>query len=181
MHYTWHFSLLDDLSYQGIVQGESHPLGCAAHAQPKVSTACFSSPTGVHSGVAPRVCTQAPQKMGGQSRCEGWQLVVKWGVPAVDCWIRWPIEVEYNENVGPMDLSYNLGVPGDFDSTGFRDAVQTIVSACRDSGKAAGILVAPDRLQRAKDEGFTLIAVGSDGGCLNLGFDILRRAIDQLR
>ena len=82
--------------------------------------------------------------------------------------------------IGPMDLSYNLGVAGDFDCADFRSAVQTVVSACRDSGKAAGILVLPDRLQRAKDDGFTLIAVGSDGGCLNLGFDILRRAIDQL-
>jgi 4-hydroxy-2-oxoheptanedioate aldolase len=83
--------------------------------------------------------------------------------------------------IGPMDLSYDLGCPGDFESPAFRAAVTAVVSAARGAGKAAGILTGPDRLQRTKDDGFTLIAVGSDGGCLNRGFDILRQKIDELR
>jgi 4-hydroxy-2-oxoheptanedioate aldolase len=83
--------------------------------------------------------------------------------------------------VGPLDLSFNLGCPADFDDAAFRTACQTVVSACREAGKAAGILVGPDRLQQAKDDGFRLIAVGSDGGCLNLGFDIVCQKIRQLR
>ena len=83
--------------------------------------------------------------------------------------------------VGPLDLSYNLGCPTDFDAGEFLDACQNVIAACRDAGKTAGILVGADRLQWAKQIGFQLLAVGSDGGCLNMGYDILRAKIDELQ
>ena len=83
--------------------------------------------------------------------------------------------------IGPLDLSYTLGCPADFQAPEFNAACETIVAACKNAGKSAGILVGPDRLSWAIESGFDFIAVGSDGGCLNLGFDILRAKISELQ
>ncbi|MBQ6582483.1 MAG: hypothetical protein IJH77_01510, partial [Mogibacterium sp.] len=37
--------------------------------------------------------------------------------------------------IGPYDLSVCMGIPGQFDKTEFREAVQRILRACKDAGK----------------------------------------------
>lgn len=64
--------------------------------------------------------------------------------------------------VGPLDLSVNLGCPGDFSPPHFVKALQTVVAACNDNGKTAGILTKPGFEQQHKDLGFRFVAVGSD-------------------
>ena len=45
--------------------------------------------------------------------------------------------------VGPADLSHSLGIPGQFTSPRFHEALARVVRATNDHGKAAGILSAP--------------------------------------
>jgi len=81
--------------------------------------------------------------------------------------------------VGPLDLSTNLGISGDYTHPRFIDALNQVAGAARRHGKAAGILaldathVAPWR-----DCGYTVMALGSDGGAVNSG---LRTAAATLR
>lgn len=72
--------------------------------------------------------------------------------------------------VGPLDLSTNLGVPGEFDHPKVVEARKRVAEACRQAGKAAGLLLAsPAGIPAAKAEGFTLIALNSDGGAVATG------------
>ena len=64
--------------------------------------------------------------------------------------------------VGPLDLSVNLGCPGDFSPPHFVEALQKVVAACEANGKTAGILTKPGLEQQHKDLGFRFVAVGSD-------------------
>ena len=67
--------------------------------------------------------------------------------------------------VGPLDLSVSLGVPDQFDHPLEQEALAKVVKACREAGKAPGILVAnEDQLKRVKALGFSFVAIGSDGG-----------------
>jgi 4-hydroxy-2-oxoheptanedioate aldolase len=67
--------------------------------------------------------------------------------------------------IGPSDLTHSLGVPGLFDAPVYLHALATVVRACREHGKAAGILLgSADALDRYRDLGFTFIGLGSDGG-----------------
>ncbi|HEV8488404.1 MAG TPA: aldolase/citrate lyase family protein [Candidatus Limnocylindrales bacterium] len=66
--------------------------------------------------------------------------------------------------VGPADLSHSLGVPGRFTEPIYRDALTTVVAACRAHGKAAGILVYDPAVVSAHLElGFRFVGIGSDG------------------
>ncbi|MBQ9179478.1 MAG: hypothetical protein IJ132_01600 [Firmicutes bacterium] len=65
--------------------------------------------------------------------------------------------------IGPMDLSINLGVPGDFDSPIFKDAVAKTVKACKDAGKLSlGFAGSPELAASYKAEGYSSIAYGVD-------------------
>ena len=66
--------------------------------------------------------------------------------------------------VGPQDLSYALGVPGDRTAPVFVAALDRVLRAARAAGKAAGLLV-PDGASAARlvDAGWQFLAVGSDG------------------
>ena len=67
--------------------------------------------------------------------------------------------------IGPTDLSVSLGIPLQFDHPSFTDSLARVVLACRDAGKAPGILLrSPSQLQHAIDDGFSFVAIGSDGG-----------------
>jgi 4-hydroxy-2-oxoheptanedioate aldolase len=69
--------------------------------------------------------------------------------------------------VGPMDMSYALGVPRDFGHPDYQRALDTVLDACREHGKAAGILVpSAQAAQEMIDRGFTFIALGSDSTLL---------------
>ena len=64
--------------------------------------------------------------------------------------------------VGPLDLSVNLGYPGDFSTPEFTSALQTVVNACDAQNKTAGILTKTGFEQQHLDMGFRFVAVGSD-------------------
>lgn len=65
--------------------------------------------------------------------------------------------------VGPLDLSFALGVPRDFESDTFTEALRTIVTAAHNNGIVAGILApTPAAARRYRAMGFTFIALASD-------------------
>ncbi|MCF2570699.1 HpcH/HpaI aldolase family protein [Brevibacterium sp. UCMA 11754] len=69
--------------------------------------------------------------------------------------------------VGPLDLSYALGVPLDFEAPVFREALETVIAAAGNYGKSAGILSANAAIARTRaEQGFTFLPVGSDSTLL---------------
>ncbi|MGO2860353.1 MAG: HpcH/HpaI aldolase family protein [Brevibacterium sp.] len=69
--------------------------------------------------------------------------------------------------VGPLDLSYALGVPLDFEAPAFREALDTVIAAARRHGKSAGILSANSAVAKTRaEQGFTFLPVGSDSTLL---------------
>lgn len=65
--------------------------------------------------------------------------------------------------IGPLDLSFALGIPRDFSHPKFREALQKVVAAAESHGKVAGILAAsPELIAGYVEAGFKFIAVGSD-------------------
>ncbi|HEY5550998.1 MAG TPA: aldolase/citrate lyase family protein [Opitutaceae bacterium] len=81
--------------------------------------------------------------------------------------------------VGPTDLTYNLGVPDQFDHPDYVAAQKRVAAAAKAAGKAAGILVLnPALVPATRDLGFTFIALGSDGGSVRSG---LLSVVETLR
>lgn len=64
--------------------------------------------------------------------------------------------------VGPLDLSVNLGCPGDFSQPHFVEALKKVVASCRDHDKTPGILTKTGFEQQHKELGFRFTALGSD-------------------
>jgi 2-keto-3-deoxy-L-rhamnonate aldolase RhmA len=65
--------------------------------------------------------------------------------------------------VGHHDLSIQMGIPGQFDSPAFQDAIKRVADACDRHGKAAGIMV--NDLAGAADwmgKGYRCVAFGTD-------------------
>jgi 4-hydroxy-2-oxoheptanedioate aldolase len=83
--------------------------------------------------------------------------------------------------IGPMDLSVSLGHPTQLEHPDFRSAVEQVIAACNRHGKAAGILLKPENLDQAVDDGFTFIALGSDGGLLASGMRDIAAAFEKYR
>jgi 2-dehydro-3-deoxyglucarate aldolase/4-hydroxy-2-oxoheptanedioate aldolase len=72
--------------------------------------------------------------------------------------------------VGPADLTHSLGIAGQFDSPTYRDALRTVVAACRAHGKAAGILIYDtDLVPDLVELGITVIGIGADGALIAAG------------
>ena len=80
--------------------------------------------------------------------------------------------------VGPLDLSVNLGHPAEFDHPDVIDAFQRVVDACNRQGKAAGILTKEGFVEQHRQQGFRLVAFGSDSGAVASG---MRSYVQQLR
>lgn len=81
--------------------------------------------------------------------------------------------------VGPADLSHSLGVPGQFQSRPYLDALRAVVAAADAHGKAAGILVYDPAVVPAHLEmGFRFIGIGGDGA---LVADGAKRALAAVR
>lgn len=81
--------------------------------------------------------------------------------------------------IGQFDLSNFLGVPGGFDSAPYLEAVREIKAAAKAAGKAAGILaIGAAAARQYAEEGFDMIAVGTDHGLLLEG---VRGAMDAAR
>jgi 2-dehydro-3-deoxyglucarate aldolase/4-hydroxy-2-oxoheptanedioate aldolase len=76
--------------------------------------------------------------------------------------------------VGPLDLSFALGVPQEFKNEKYLEATNRVIAAAQAHGKVAGIL-APDAdaAQELRDRGFNFVVIGSDS-------TILTKSISQL-
>ncbi|MEI7930137.1 MAG: aldolase/citrate lyase family protein [Actinomycetes bacterium] len=69
--------------------------------------------------------------------------------------------------VGPLDLSFALGVPRDFKSPKFLEATAKVVAAAHANNKVAGILAADATVAATFiEQGFKFIAIGSDATLL---------------
>ncbi len=71
--------------------------------------------------------------------------------------------------VGPLDLSVNLGHPGDFTPPTFVQHLKHVVTACKRHGKTAGILSRPELIDSHLQLGFRFVALGSDSGAVVAG------------
>ena len=84
--------------------------------------------------------------------------------------------------VGPLDLSVSLGAPRQFDHPDFREALRHVVSCCKKTRKAAGILAAiPQLVGQYVEEGFTFIGCGSDGSAVTGGLKNFASAFEGFR
>ncbi len=69
--------------------------------------------------------------------------------------------------LGHFDLSNFLGIPGQFSSPVFQDAIRRIVAAAKKHGKAAGYMAASAALGKEYlGHGFRMLATGTDQGML---------------
>jgi len=72
--------------------------------------------------------------------------------------------------IGPLDLSTNIGIAQQYEHPKFLSAMNSVSSACKKHGKAAGILVPNlDYLEKWIANRFTFLVVGSDGGIVASG------------
>jgi len=72
--------------------------------------------------------------------------------------------------VGPGDLSTALGVPGQWSSRDFIDALERVATAARDANIAAGILTPDlDRVASLNEMGYSFVSVASDSAILRSG------------
>jgi 2-dehydro-3-deoxyglucarate aldolase/4-hydroxy-2-oxoheptanedioate aldolase len=78
--------------------------------------------------------------------------------------------------VGHFDLTNFLGIPGNFKSQIYLDAIKRIVSAAKSNNKSLGIMVNnKDELEMYSNIGFNLIAVGTEMSLLGNGVsDLLK-------
>jgi 2-keto-3-deoxy-L-rhamnonate aldolase RhmA len=80
--------------------------------------------------------------------------------------------------VGPMDLTTSMGIPGQYGDARFHDALGEVADAALGAGKAAGILLLdPANLPLVRELGYTVVALGSDGGAVAAG---LRQSLETL-
>lgn len=76
--------------------------------------------------------------------------------------------------VGPLDLSFNFGLPQRYDAPQFVEALRTVAAACREAGKIAGALVPGlPFLPSFLAHGYRFLAIGSDGGLLSAAMHAL--------
>ncbi len=73
--------------------------------------------------------------------------------------------------VGPLDLSVNLGCPGDFSQPHFVNALKKVVESCATHGKVPGILTKFGFEQKHKELGFRFTALGSDSVAIVQGME----------
>ncbi len=81
--------------------------------------------------------------------------------------------------IGQFDLTASLGIPGEFDTELYRDAVGRIVAAARASGKHVGMVCASvDDARAMLAAGLTMVAYSFDTWLLERA---LRAGLDELR
>jgi 2-keto-3-deoxy-L-rhamnonate aldolase RhmA len=83
--------------------------------------------------------------------------------------------------VGPMDLSVNMGIACQWKHPALHAAFAKVVSACRRAGKVAGLLLMDEDVAGAANEGFTFLALGSDGTMVAAGMKEIAGAFRQRR
>ncbi len=81
--------------------------------------------------------------------------------------------------VGPLDLSFALGVPRDFKSEKFIEATKQVVEAANKHKKVAGIVALDaDAAEELRDRGFKFVIIGSDSTILA---NSISKYVKQLR
>jgi 2-keto-3-deoxy-L-rhamnonate aldolase RhmA len=83
--------------------------------------------------------------------------------------------------IGPYDLSCSMGIPGEFEKSEFKDAMDYILAKGLAMGCPAGLhIVEPDvvRLEQSISEGFRFIAYSVDVRMLDVS---ARKGIDSIR
>jgi len=81
--------------------------------------------------------------------------------------------------VGHNDLSIQMGIPGQFDSTTFQDAIKRVADAADHHGLAAGVMVGdPQGAQHWMSLGYRALAYGAD---FRLYADALKSGIEAVR
>jgi 4-hydroxy-2-oxoheptanedioate aldolase len=84
--------------------------------------------------------------------------------------------------IGPVDLSRDLGIFGQFDHPLFLDAVQITAQAAKRADKQAGIIVdGPADLNKYWDLGYRFVGCGSDGSLLNSAARNLAQSLKSRR
>ena len=84
--------------------------------------------------------------------------------------------------IGPADLSMGLGIFGQFNNPIFLDAVENIVKAAENAGKATGILFFnPDDYKKYHDMGIKFIACGADATFVADGAKAMAKKLSNLR
>jgi 2-dehydro-3-deoxyglucarate aldolase/4-hydroxy-2-oxoheptanedioate aldolase len=79
--------------------------------------------------------------------------------------------------VGHFDLSNFMGLPGRFDDPAFDAAMRRVADVARRHGKAAGFMATDRRwIDRVRDMGYSMIAIGTDVGLLS---DATRSLVDH--
>jgi 2-keto-3-deoxy-L-rhamnonate aldolase RhmA len=69
--------------------------------------------------------------------------------------------------VGPSDLTYGMGIPGQVDHPRFRAALDQVAAAAARAGKVAGcLLLKREEAQDYVDLGYSFLCCSSDGGLL---------------
>ena len=70
--------------------------------------------------------------------------------------------------VGPLDLTSNMGMSGNYTHPDFVEILKKVAKAAKRAGKAAGILALdPAHVAPWRELGYTVMALGSDGGGVN--------------
>jgi 2-dehydro-3-deoxyglucarate aldolase/4-hydroxy-2-oxoheptanedioate aldolase len=65
--------------------------------------------------------------------------------------------------IGQFDLTSSMGIPGQFDSDDFKNAVERVSRACREHGKTAGFMsLCVEEAERMRSAGFNMQALGGD-------------------
>jgi 2-keto-3-deoxy-L-rhamnonate aldolase RhmA len=78
--------------------------------------------------------------------------------------------------VGHFDLTNFLGIPGDFKSSIYLNAINRIVTAAKSNNKSLGIMISnKDELEMYSNLGFNMIAVGTEMNILSKGISNLLR------
>ena len=81
--------------------------------------------------------------------------------------------------IGHFDLTNSMGIPGQFSSQRYLDAVKRVIAACDKHGKTAGIMGGDLQMaQEALASGFRIVAYSGDIWIYQAG---LRAGIDALR
>jgi 2-dehydro-3-deoxyglucarate aldolase/4-hydroxy-2-oxoheptanedioate aldolase len=81
--------------------------------------------------------------------------------------------------IGPLDLSYSLGVPRDYSSKVFQSAIASVLESCISAQKPLGILATSAQDAKAYEkQGFSFLALGSDSTSLLQSF---KSQIDAIR
>jgi 2-keto-3-deoxy-L-rhamnonate aldolase RhmA len=144
----------------------------ALHYGPAGSRGVALFPRGARFGTDPEAIRHAAERTLGIAQIESPEAVeAVEGIAAID-----GIDVVF---VGPSDLSHSMGIYRRFDDPRFRAAIERVVAAADAAGKAAGIFLASTAdAQHAIDDGFRMIAVGSDGGWM---LQAARAAVSELK